>query len=68
MKIAWTAEAVAELDDILSYIATQDMSAAALVAERVIMAEVNIEQFPKAGRYDRETDTYDASFPRPASY
>ncbi len=64
MKIAWTAEAVAELNDILSYIAMQDMGVAALVAERVIVAEANIEQFPKAGKYDRETDTYDRFIPK----
>ena len=64
MSIEWTAEAVAELDDILSYIAAQDIGAAALVAERVIVAEASIILFPKAGRYDVETDTYDRFIPK----
>lgn len=64
MRIAWTAEAAAELDSILSYIAEQDRCAAALVAERVLQAEARIGQFPKAGRYDAETDTYDQFIPK----
>ena len=64
MRIAWTAEAATELDAILSYIAEQDLNAAALVVERVMMVEARIIQFPKAGRYDAETDTYDRFIPK----
>lgn len=64
MRIAWTAEAAAELDAILSYIADQDRSAAALVVERVLQAQARIRQFPKAARYDAETDTYDQFIPK----
>ncbi|PIW29817.1 MAG: hypothetical protein COW30_03935 [Rhodospirillales bacterium CG15_BIG_FIL_POST_REV_8_21_14_020_66_15] len=64
MRIEWTAEAAAELTDILSYIAAQDPSAAALVAERVMVAETRIQQFPMAGRHDTETDTYDRFIPK----
>ncbi len=59
MKIEWTAEASAELDHLLAYIAAQDPGAASLVAERVLRVEKSIASFPKAGRYDSETDTYD---------
>jgi len=48
----------------LAYIAAQDTSAAALVAKRIQKVEENIVMFPKAGRYDRETDTYDRYIPR----
>lgn len=64
MNVTWTAAAAAELDAILSYIAEQDSNAAALVAERVLQAEARIQQFPKAGRYDAETDTYDQFIPK----
>ena len=52
MRVEWTAEASAELDHMLAYIAAQDASAAALVAERVRKVEENIVTFSKAGRYD----------------
>ncbi len=64
MKVEWTAEAAAELDHMLAYIAAQDAEAAGLVAERVITAEQTISRFPKAGRYDRDTDTYDRFIPK----
>ena len=64
MRIEWTQEASAELDHMLTYIAAQDINAAALVAERILKVEENILSFPKAGRYDAETDTYDRYIPR----
>jgi plasmid stabilization system protein ParE len=64
MRIAWTAEAVAELDSMLAYIAAQDPSAASLVAERVLQAESGIQTFPRAGNYDPETDTFDRYIPK----
>ena len=64
MRVEWTAEASAELDHMLAYIAAQDTSAAALVAEWVQKVEENIAVFPKAGRYDSETDTYDRYIPK----
>ncbi len=59
MTVAWTAEAAAELDSLLGYIAAESPSAAAIVAARVVHAEQSIEQFPRAGRYDAETDSFD---------
>lgn len=64
MKVDWTAEAAAELDQMLAFIAEQDESSAALVAERVLNVEEQIARFPRAGRYDSETDTYDRYIPR----
>jgi toxin ParE1/3/4 len=64
MRIEWTAEAAAELDHLLAYIADQDYMAAALVAGRVLKAEESIASFPKAGRHDAATDTYDRFIPR----
>lgn len=64
MSIAWTVEAAAELDDILAYIASESPQAASLVAGRVLHTEKVIEQFPKAGRYDAETDSFDRFIPR----
>jgi plasmid stabilization system protein ParE len=63
MRIEWTEEAAAELDRMLAYIAAQDVSAAALVAGRVLRAEDNIRTFPRAGRYDHATDTFDRFIP-----
>lgn len=39
MKIEWTAQAAAELDRMLAYIAAEDLGAAGLVAERVLTVE-----------------------------
>jgi len=64
MRVEWTAEASAELDHMLAYIAAQDPSAAALVAERIQKIEESIVTFPKAGRYDSETNTYDRYIPK----
>lgn len=64
MRLEWTEEAAAELDSMLAYIAAQEVSAAALVAERVLQAEQNILTFPAAGRYDAATDTFDRYIPK----
>ena len=64
MRLHWTAEAAAELNHMLAYIAEQDAGIAALVAERVLAVEEQIVRFPRAGRYDTETDTYDRYIPR----
>ena len=64
MRVCWTPEAVAELDHMLNYIAEQDVGAALLVSERVLDVEEQIARFPKAGRHDAETDTYDRYIPR----
>ena len=64
MKIEWTVEASTELDHMLAYIAAKDTDAAGLVAKRVLKVEANIARFPKAGKYDSETDTYDRYIPR----
>lgn len=64
MRIEWTVEAATELDDLLAYVAEQDPAAASLVADRVSQVENNIARFPKAGRHNLETDTYDRFIPK----
>ncbi len=64
MKVEWTAEASTELDRILAYIASQDIAAASLVADRALKAEKGIARFPRAGRYDAETATFDRFIPK----
>jgi plasmid stabilization system protein ParE len=64
MKISWTVEASAELDHMLAYIAARDAGATRLIAERVFRIEKRIAKFPKAARYDVETDTYDLFVPK----
>jgi len=63
MRIEWTEEASSELDHILAYIAAQDTYAATLVTRRIQKVEENLAMFPKAGRYDPETETYDRYIP-----
>jgi len=48
----------------LADIAKDDAHAAMLVTERVLQIEQNIITIPKAGRYDKETDTFDRSVPK----
>lgn len=64
MRIEWTVEAASELSNILSYLSEKDPGAAALVAGRVFAAEDRIRRFPKGGRHDVETDTYDQFIPK----
>jgi len=64
MRTRWTAEALSELDRMLSFIAAEDIGAASLIAERVLKAEETILQFPMAGRYDAQTDTFDRYIPK----
>lgn len=64
MRVEWTAAAAGELEAILAYISDQDPIAAALVAGRVLTAERTIARFPRAGRHDAETDTFDRYIPR----
>jgi len=48
----------------LAYIAAQDPSAAALVANRVIRAEKLISSFPRGAKLDGGSGTYDRFIPR----
>ncbi len=64
MRVVWTEEARSELDDILAYIAAQDVSAAQLVAARVLRTEKLMIRFPRAATHDPLTDTYDRYIPK----
>jgi len=64
MRIGWTPDALAELDHVLAYIAAESPGIAAVVAERDLSAEETIRLFPRAGRFDAETDTYDRYMPK----
>lgn len=64
MTIEWAAEAAAELDHMLAFIASQNVGAAAGVVERVLQAERDILMFPAAGRFDSVTETYDRYIPK----
>jgi toxin ParE1/3/4 len=50
MIVRWTHEASEELDDVLSYIASQNPAAAARVAERIERSVTSLAEFPCAGR------------------
>jgi plasmid stabilization system protein ParE len=49
-KIVWTDEAIAQLEGIGAYIAIEDPSAAADLAERLIALAESLAQFPHRGR------------------
>jgi toxin ParE1/3/4 len=50
MTVRWTREASEDLDDVLSYIASQNPIAAARVAERIERSVTTLGEFPRAGR------------------
>jgi plasmid stabilization system protein ParE len=55
MRVEWTLDAEADLENILSYIADRDAVAAASVAQRIDRAVDTIAHFPRAARLDEET-------------
>ena len=55
MKVVWTPEAAGDLEDVLSYIATQNPLAAGVFATRIDRTVSFIAQFPGGGRLDPET-------------
>ena len=55
MRLAWTPEAADDLDNVLSYIAERNPTAAASVAARIDRTVSNILYFPHAARLDAET-------------
>lgn len=50
MIVRWTLEASEDLDDVLSYIASRNPTAAARVAERIDRSVTSLAKFPRAGR------------------
>ena len=57
MRVVFTREASADLEDVLSYIAANNPSAAARAAARVDRTLSLIADFPGAGRLDQDTGT-----------
>ena len=53
-KIVWTDEAIAQLEGIGAYIAIEDPSAAADLAERLIAVADSLAAFPHRGRLGEE--------------
>ena len=63
MKVAYTAEALGDVAQVLSFVAEQSPSQARDVAARIDMAVKALGIFPRAGRFDRETETYERPTP-----
>lgn len=55
MRVVYTDDALADLENILSYIAERNPAAAAYVAARIELAVDDIALFPRASRLDPET-------------
>lgn len=53
MKVRWTRLAVADLDSVYEYIATDDPAAAGRIVERIETAVVMLSRHPSAGRAGR---------------
>ena len=63
MKVVYTEEALADLDQLLSYIAERNPRAAAHVAARIDAAVAAIAMFPQASRLDPETGARERAVP-----
>lgn len=63
MKVAFTAEALGDVAQVLSFVADQSPSHAPDVAARIDMAAKALAIFPRAARLDRETETYERPIP-----
>ncbi|MGI9406898.1 MAG: type II toxin-antitoxin system RelE/ParE family toxin [Hyphomicrobiaceae bacterium] len=63
MIVEWTEEALADLDEVLGHYQSHSPEVARRMPERVLGSEAVIQTFPKSGKYDQETDTYDAYVP-----
>lgn len=59
MIVRWTREASRDLDDVLSYIASQNPVAAARVAERIERSVTILADFPRAGRLNPASGAFE---------
>ena len=59
MRVGYTAEALGDVRQILSFFADKSPSHAPDVAARIDMAVQAVASFPRAARFDRETSTYE---------
>lgn len=63
MKVAYTAEALGDVAHILSFVTERSPSHAPDVAARIDMAVKALGVFPRAARFDRETEVYERPIP-----
>ncbi|MGE0830885.1 MAG: type II toxin-antitoxin system RelE/ParE family toxin [Hyphomonadaceae bacterium] len=56
MKIYWRAEARADLEQLLDYIAAESMSGAARVMDRILTRVESLAELPRLGRPGRRPD------------
>ncbi len=59
MKVAYTAEALGDVANILSFVAKRSPSRAPDIAARIDMAVKTLGIFPRAARFDGETGSYE---------
>lgn len=59
MKVAYTAEALGDVANILSFVAKRSPSYAPDIAARIDMSVKALGVFPRAARYDGETGSYE---------
>src|ERR1041385_2832555 len=59
MRIIYTAEALGDVAQILSFISERSPTHAPAVAESIDTAAKSLQVFPRAARFDRETNTYE---------
>jgi toxin ParE1/3/4 len=57
--IRWTTEAVADLEQILSFVAKQNPQGSATIVTRIEEALSTIEAWPRACRHDATSGTYE---------
>ncbi len=58
MRLIYSTDAKADVENILNYVLERNPQAAANIAERIRHAEEQIMLFPQSARYDSDTDTY----------
>ena len=64
MRIEWTVEAEAELEEMLDYVSERSSQGANSLTQRIAKSLTSILTFPRAGKFDKETDTYDCYVPQ----
>lgn len=57
MKVRWAWRADADLDDVVLYVARDDIDAAIRLEDRILAATRDLEIFPNLGRVGRRPDT-----------
>ena len=64
MKLVWTKQAIADLDNAYDYIAETAPEAAGVIIERIENSLESLRQFPEMGRPGRVKDTREVVIPR----